>query len=228
MPQPQIPVLPRWLNNSIAMLPRERTALVQQLLSPRVRTYVEWGSGGSTELVAWLMRFDWTHPEFRAFSIESSVKWMARMRNRSNDIRVAEGAGRLHFLHGDIGATGHLGYPVGFDAQREPARALPYVDLRRHRSEVGSVDLALVDGRFRLACMLEALVHLTPYTGRVLLHDYSLNHPATHSRSKKYRRLLSFYRVVSHESTLATLRPLAFVNNSLRESVLSDALREAI
>jgi len=215
-------------NATIAMNPEEATTLLGLLRRPKTLTYVEWGSGGSTELVAWLMLSGFASPEFRAFSIESSLGWMARMRDRSRAIRAAEKQGRLRFLHGDIGATGHLGYPLHFDPDREPARALPYVGLSRRRSEVGPVDLALVDGRFRLACLLEALAHLTPRTGRVLLHDYSLNDPATHSRSEKYQRLLAFYRVAAHDSTLATLRPRAFVNDSLRERALSDALREPI
>ena len=222
------PVLPQWLNDSIAMRPRERTTLVHTLLAPHVRTYLEWGSGGSTELVAWLMLSGFTSSEFRAFSIESSLGWMTRMRDRSRVIRDAEKEGRLRFLYGDIGATGHLGYPLHFDPDREPARALPYVDLSRHRLEVGAIDLALVDGRFRLACLLELLAYLTPRTGRVLLHDYSLNDPATHSRSEKYRRLLAFYRVAAHDGTLATLRPRAFVNDSLRKLLAADALREPI
>ena len=74
--------LPKWLNDSIAMRPREQTALVHALLAPGVRTYVEWGSGGSTELVSWLMNSRLTSSEFRAYSIESSLGWMARMRER--------------------------------------------------------------------------------------------------------------------------------------------------
>ena len=153
---------------------------------------------------------------------------MARMRERSRVIRVAEKKGRLRFLHGDIGVTGHLGYPVDFDPKREPARALPYVDLRRHLLEVGSVDLALVDGRFRLACLLEALTCLTPRSGRVLLHDFAPYERGLRARSAQYGRALGFYKVVSHDETLVTLQPRAFVNRSLREMAASDALREAI
>ena len=222
------PMLPDWLNHSIAMRPSERTVLVQQVLAPRVQSYVEWGSGGSTELVAWMMVSGMTPKEFRAFSIESSVEWMARMRKRSKFIRLAESQGRLRFLHGDIGPTAHLGYPVNFDPGLQPTRALPYVDLQRHRHGMGSIDLALVDGRFRLACMLEAITCLTPRSGRVLLHDYSLNDPATRSRSQSYKRALEFYRVVDHQETLATLRPRASINESLRQMVASAALREAI
>ena len=225
---PQLPELPQWLNDSIAMRPRERTTLVQSVLAPHVQTYVEWGSGGSTELVAWLMLSGFTPTEFRAFSIESSVEWMARMRDRSNGIRAAEKGGRLRFLHGDIGATGHLGYPLRFDPARQPARALPYVDLRKHRREVGSIDLALVDGRFRLACLLELLTCLTPRSGRVLLHDFAPDERGLRARSAQYGRALEFYRVIARDNTLVTLQPRTFVNSSLREIAASDALREAI
>ena len=225
---PALPALPQWLNDSIAMRPREQTALVHALLAPGVRTYVEWGSGGSTELVSWLMNSRLTSSEFRAYSIESSLGWMARMRERSRVIRVAEKKGRLRFLHGDIGVTGHLGYPVDFNPEREPARALPYVDLRRHLPEVGRVDLALVDGRFRVACLLEVLTRLTPRRGRALLHDFAPAERGFRARSARYAGALKFYNVVSHDETLLTLQPRLFVNETLRGLVSKDALSEAI
>ena len=223
-----LPVLPEWLNNSIAMHPSERASLVKALLAPRVRTYVEWGSGGSTELVSWLMLSGFTPPGFRAFSIESSLEWMARMRDRSAAIRVAEKEGRLRFLHGDIGPTGNLGYPLRFNPVREPARALPYVSLRRLRLEASSADLALVDGRFRLACLLEALTFLTPRSGRALLHDFAPERRGLRARSEQYMRALDFYRVVARDDTLITLQPRLGLNRSLRDLAAADALREAI
>ena len=222
------PVLPQWLNDSIAMRPRERTTLVQSLLAPHVRTYVEWGSGGSTELVAFLILSGYTSSEFRAYSIESSLAWMARMRERSRAIRVAEKEGRLRFLHGDIGSTGHLGYPIDFDSDREPERALPYVGLSRHNLEVGAVDLALVDGRFRLACLLELFAYLTPRKGRALLHDFAPEERAFRARSARYARALKFYKVVAHDETLIALQPRLFVNETLRRLIARDALRDAI
>ena len=184
------------------MSARERDVLLAHLLAPRVRTYVEWGSGGSTELVAWLALSGHLAPEFVAHSIESSPEWMRRMLARSSVLRRAQAKGKLHYHHGDLGPTGWLGYPLRFSPVREPERALPYVSLQS-RGLGAEVDLALVDGRFRVACALEALKHLSQQRGRLLMHDYI---PNATLRSK-YPRVRRFYRLIGLNDTLATLRP---------------------
>ena len=96
-------------NATLAMSMPEASLLLQQLL--RSRSYVEWGSGGSTELVSHLILTQQLHRGFRAYSIESSTDWMKLMRARSHMIARAEATGQLQFIHGDMGPTGHLGFP---------------------------------------------------------------------------------------------------------------------
>ena len=42
-------------NATIGMSNAEGVNLIKALLRPATRTYIEWGSGGSTELVSWLV-----------------------------------------------------------------------------------------------------------------------------------------------------------------------------
>ena len=72
--------------STIDMSWRESFALLDALLTPaphgRRKVYVEWGAGGSTELVAFLALNNAVPGGLRAYSIESSVEWMAHMHPR--------------------------------------------------------------------------------------------------------------------------------------------------
>ena len=195
-------------NATIAMSDSEGGYLIQALLEPTLRTYVEWGSGGSTELVSWLILSGFMRPDFMAVSIESSTKWISYMRNRSTLIRRAERGGQMQLIHGFMGDVGHLGYPKAFvPSDRKRARA--YVGLD---NKLGGrkVDLALIDGQFRLACMLEVFGHLCHENAlpRVLLHDYAVKLPGlSQRRFNEYSLALNFYEYKWRNDTLATLMP---------------------
>ena len=79
-------------------------------------SYAEWGSGGSTELIAWLIvhgaaAFNTSIRE--AVSVESSAEFVASMRRGSRHIvSAATRRGTLRVVHADIGPTGALGYPL--------------------------------------------------------------------------------------------------------------------
>ena len=195
-------------NAMIAMSDSEGGYLIQSLLRPTTRTYVEWGSGGSTELVSWLILAGLTQPNFLAVSIESSARWVSYMRNRSTLIRRAERGGQLRLIHGAMGDVGHLGYPKAF-LRSDHKRALGYVGLDTKLAG-RKVDLALVDGRFRLACMLEVFSHLCHENAmpRVLLHDYAVILPGlSQRRFNEYSLALNFYDYKWRNDTLATLVP---------------------
>lgn len=90
-------------NATLLMSMDEGLALLDLLLQPTARVYIEWGSGGSTELVSWLIvSGQLPRRDFRAFSIESSTKWIATMHERSPLIRRAAEHGDLTFIHADI------------------------------------------------------------------------------------------------------------------------------
>ena len=124
----------------------------------RATTVLEYGSGGSTFLALEL------GVEF-ILSVESDAAWAA-------DIGKALGArypkDRFHIHHADIGPTGDWGSPRDASGLRNyPAYAAAPYDLPAFRQP----DLVFVDGRFRTACFLSALLRCTrPF--RLLFDDY--------------------------------------------------------
>ena len=208
-------------NATIAMGRVESGRLLDALLQPTARTYVEWGSGGSTALVSELIVTGAMPSSFRAFSIESSAKWMDGLLARSPPMLQAMGKDQLRLVHGDMGATGFLGYPRHFNPD-DHARALGYVRLDKHLSG-RKADVVLVDGRFRLACMLEALAHLHKkrhHTPVVLLHDYM---PKDSVRSS-YELARAAYDFRYTNGTLATLTPKQHVSRVEMDELLEQAL----
>ena len=216
-------------NATIGMQHTESGQLLEILLRPMTRTYVEWGSGGSTDLISTLILARKLHPGFRAFSIESSLSWIQRMRTRSPLIWEAEQTGHLVFVHGSLGPTKFLGYPRDFNSS-DHARSRNYVSLP-DKLRGRRVDVALVDGRFRLACALEVYKHLTPvekgHRPVVLLHDYAIVRPGlTRQRFEHNSRVLEFYHLRQRNYTLATLSPKRCSDISLAS--LENALEAAL
>lgn len=86
----------------LAMDESEGSALLQLLLAPNPsggpKVYVEWGSGGSTELVSWLILKHLPRGSLRAYSIESSVEWMASPLRRVDESRNARSRARAQVV----------------------------------------------------------------------------------------------------------------------------------
>jgi hypothetical protein len=118
---------------------------------------LEYGAGGSTVLAAELGR--------RVFTVESDADWVARL-ERWFAVHVPAGEVALH--HADIGPTRDWGHPVDEAAvKRWPSYALSVWD----RADFGHPDVVLVDGRFRVACLLATAFRIRrPVT--VLFDDY--------------------------------------------------------
>jgi hypothetical protein len=123
--------------------------------------YLEYGAGGSTLLAARIGVAD-------TISVESDPAWLKRVEEKLRG--AASSAGKTHLLSVDIGPTRALGYPTG-SAHRSSYRNYPLEPWRYCVGASLSPNLVLVDGRFRLACMLAALRNARPGC-RILLDDY--------------------------------------------------------
>jgi hypothetical protein len=117
------------------------------------RSYLEWGSGGSTVLASWLALHEPSSdasPRLSVLTIDHSAAFVQELRDRSPLVlQRAEKRGSLHFRIPDIGATGEWGRPINW-AERERE-----VRLRQARGYVEPAgigccfDVIFVDGRFR-------------------------------------------------------------------------------
>ena len=125
-----------------------------ELLEARLRAcrrYLEFGSGNSTRLAASMEHIE------AIDSVESSREFVDEHLRCDPALTAAEQAGRLRIHTVDIGASKAWGTPVG-KAKRHLWPCYPLAVFAEHRQW----DLVLVDGRFRVACGLAALLHLPP------------------------------------------------------------------
>ncbi len=166
------------------MSPEERK-LFESFLSCAVN-YLEFGAGGSTVLAS-------TKVKGSIISIDSSREWLDRV---DKEYKALSAPVHPHLIFTDIGPVGDWGIPSD-PAMREY--------WPRYHSSVWEspstkeVDLFMVDGRFRVACFLQAIIH-----GRkdalIAFHDYN-SRPHYHVVEK-------VARVVARSEDLSVFSPL--------------------
>jgi hypothetical protein len=149
-----------------AMRPLE-IAHLTGLLS-RTRRMVEFGAGGSTTLA---VKMGVSH----LVSVESDAAWIDRIHADDAAAR-AHRDGRLSLLHADIGEVGFMGGPAQ-NNQRD--RWPDYARLPWSQADASQLDLVLIDGRFRVACILETALRVERRTV-IAIHDF-WNRPAYHA-----------------------------------------------
>jgi hypothetical protein len=148
---------------------------------------VEFGSGGST-----LCLLDAGVADI--FSVESSASWVRRLLNHE-DLRAEVASGRLTVYHADIGETKAYGFPAN-DSRRNDWPGYWREPWRRVDGE--KIDLVVVDGRFRVACTLNAIANgIGDET--IVIHDF-WNRPG-------YQVLLKYLNCASRTGTLGIFFP---------------------
>ena len=151
------------------------------------RYYLEFGAGGSTSLAA-------REPERMVWSVESDIGWINALAARPE---IADGlsSGRVNFLCPRIGKVGRWGRPIEPDAR---------INWHRYHSSgwellnPARLDLVFVDGRFRVACAIQSLLH-TATSCRILFHDF-WNRP-------RYHVVLEHAQIVDRVDSLVVLAP---------------------
>jgi hypothetical protein len=138
-------------------MPMAEADALRSALEP-AHVVLEYGSGGSTVLAAQMLGKT-------VFSVESDANWLAKMQGyfAANPPHAT-----VHLHHGDIGPTRDWGHPAD-DSQ---FRKWPdYPNSVWARPDFSHPDLVLIDGRFRVACLLSVMFKITrPVT--VLFDDY--------------------------------------------------------
>ena len=151
--------LPKALFYSFIMSKKEK-----ELFDKRIKksnTYLEFGMGGSTFRT--LQKSD-----AKVYSIDSSLDWISFMREYKQ-IRKMEKT-RLSLFHVDIGPTGEWGRPENDNYKEKfpnySKRIFELIDKT-------TVDTVLIDGRFRVACALNTILHLHENKNlQILIHDF--------------------------------------------------------
>lgn len=146
--------------------------------------YLEFGMGGST-----LRAIQKSNAII--YTVESSPEWVAHMRGYAS-IKRSEKT-RLRIFPVEIGPVGSWGYPTsddfksGFESYSSNVFRLINPKL---------VDLALVDGRFRVACALKVILECHANTRiEIMVHDFW--------ERSHYHVLLKYLDVVKRTDSLA-------------------------
>lgn len=163
-----IPHIPR-------MSPGE-TELLTKYLKDSVR-YFEFGSGGSTKLAI--------RNNVTVYGVESDKNWI--------DLLIEETGPLCKVSYVDIGPTKEWGYPV--DDKHKEKFPLYSESILSHQD---CFDLILIDGRFRVACTLNAIIHTLKKQGgnsntKIFIHDFW--------DRKNYHSVLDFLDVVEKVDT---------------------------
>ena len=164
--------------------------------------YLEFGSGNSTihaSTVKSLESID---------SVESSLKFINEYARPHESIIESEKSKILNFHIIDIGETGMWGFPINHESQ----------DLWPNYSNAvfknnKEFDLVLVDGRFRVACVLNTLLN-TPEYCTILVHDF-WNRP-------EYHVILKFLHVKDKTGTLGVFYKKDNLDTSLIKNLIED------
>lgn len=149
----------------LARMSPEEEQCYDNLLSAST-SVIEYGVGGST-LMALRQR-----SITKLVSIESDRSWVAQMLEVPA-VANAISRGIAEIVHVDIGAVGAWGKPIGQEKIDEwfkyPVAPWEHIDCP---------DLVFVDGRFRVACIMEAAMRSQPHT-LIAVHDF-WNRPQYH------------------------------------------------
>ena len=146
------------------LMPRKAIEYLRGCLE-RSNCYLEYGSGGSTRM-ALRMRVP------AVFSVESDLGFAEAVRQAVAADLAESGAGsRFEMLAIDIGCRRRRwGYPDG-EALIRHWHHYPLQPWEILAAEGLRPDLVLVDGRFRVACVLASLLQ-APAGTRILVDDY--------------------------------------------------------
>ena len=138
---------------------KERALLIKYL--KKSKKYLEFGAGGSTFLA--LLKSN-----TKIYSVESDINWLNYLREW-RIIKFFEKDQRLNFNFVNIGKTKEFGFP----ADEKHKDLFPnYSKSVYEINDITNFDTIFIDGRFRVACTLAAILN-TKQDTKIILHDYT-------------------------------------------------------
>lgn len=149
------------------------------------KNYLEFGAGGSTFLAL-------LHSNAKITTVESDLNWINFI--KTWNILKTNVNKRLNFCHVDIGKIIEWGYPQDIESNKNK---LPNYSKIAFENLNNTFDTVLVDGRFRVACVLQTILHCDKET-TILIHDF-FDRP-------QYHIILEFLDVVDSVDNLGILK----------------------
>lgn len=135
--------------NSLPWMFSKSKKEIFQTYCTKAKGYFEYGCGGSTQAAAKLLPHELIH------SVESDPTWISN---------VKESIPSIQFTYSNIGPISEYGYPAN-----ETERALWPAYSQAWTTVEHRADFVLIDGRFRVACLLWICLH--PKTVQWILFD---------------------------------------------------------
>jgi len=157
-------------------------------------TLLEFGCGGSTLMAV-------NAGIKNILSVESDPKWIEKLKEEYSILEAVKHQ-QLKFFLPDLGPVGAWGGSFDVDSK---AKWHSYHSAVWQQVDSSAIDLVFVDGRFRVACALQALLRVRSDC-KILIHDFW-------NRSK-YHVLLDFLTVEERVESLGAFRIAEPRNNS--------------
>ncbi len=148
--------------------------------------YLEFGSGGSTFEAL-------KSPIKKVFSIESSLSWTERMKSWAF-IKKSIEQERLDLIYINIGETTLFSYPDNIEHKE---KFPDYSNILNKNTINKNVDTVLVDGRFRVACVLNTILNCSAGV-IIIIHDFW--------NRKHYHVVLKYLDTIEKTHTLGVFK----------------------
>lgn len=175
------------LDYYVAMSPPEMSFFEHHVKN--ATAYFEFGAGGSTRLACN------THENLTIFSVDSNLNYLLGLIQQDSCVRDMYNREQLFLYIADIGVVREWGYPI-YNHTTEFAEYSKSI-LVGYNGNLSDIDLVLVDGRFRVACILQALL-VTSRDTVILVHDFFFR--------PEYFIVLLYVDVVGRVDTMAALK----------------------
>lgn len=143
-------------------------------------------------------------------TIDSSLVWLEKVKEACTSNSKSE----IKLIHADIGPVKELGYPKDESNKMhwELYHRMPWAD-----PDVALADTFLVDGRFRVACVMQTALHCSQ-NAIVMVHDFA-NRPYYHC-------VREVVREVARADNLSVFQPRRDFSRVTAEALLNQYTRD--
>ncbi len=193
----------RWLGYEVSDQPwlDEGSSAVFLQMIENSKSYLEYGSGGSTVLAAKLNK--------PFISVDTDPYFLEAVRRK-----IGKLAANQHLEHWNIGWTREWGCPVfQTPSARNSKRWKAYADIPWRYVEKGLLpDTVMVDGRFRVAAALTSCVHLVNAPdSRILVDDYIMR--------PHYHAIADYAELIDIRGRMAIFKPPSTCSQDIQEAI---------